>query len=276
MDIRAETEECISCVMRNIPVWKEQSVNETDSRIDTEKTYGELFDKFVNKSEQWVNNVLLSMEDGLYIKGLFEENGLNSERLLPIYKKCFIKELSTISEDTMTDKNIRECIKRAKNTVKTFAAPESIETVKECITNEINIAEQAFFEYIRRMLPMVERFPSVKERFDEWKRLHGSFPNFSWSMEPVPDNVDLTETDVIQYVDKAIWKSIHTLSGNILEYINSWRVTLLKSNEKIIESCSNYISMNRSKIESLEYRKRTFEKASADMSVLQKILDDMR
>lgn len=232
-DMYAKTKEQVQEVSRQLGGWDQLLQQQLKEQHRTAQITWEEQRNYICKSGVWLQKQMVEMEQRLENKGFDSGQGLCRElsnQLCYGLKQYFVRSLSTIRSDDMSEAAIRNCL--------SCGAKEAMEWMqKRCLS---------FDEWIQQeMSPLYQQFCSWRltcgcksgdfdERIRLWRQ-QNLFPHFAWHRDILLCGIALMEANPIVLVENVIAESLGQLGAGIARYLASWRILFFQQNDQDIK-----------------------------------------
>lgn len=227
-DIYAETMDCVHETGMQLEYWNRQQMDKLQHQYTVFQKIYRLQQTYFSGSEKWLQEKLIEMEHFLQRKGFNSNSGLCedlAEQLCYSIKRLFIKTVSTIRRENLSEQTIRNCLQQASKDALEMMSHIGL-NFEKWIQQEMSPVYNGFSEW-RVSCGLKEN--CLKEKMDNWKK-NISFPAFGWCRDVLLTGSSLLNVDIITMEEQIIRQSLLQFGEKISSYLASWRRILLQQN----------------------------------------------
>ena len=223
-DIPPKVEQITRMVESALPGWREHELRLLAEQETEAQRRRQTWQFYIEHSKGELTQAFQRMDAALAKKGLSPSAGLESAGLERMLVKCFVKRLSTLTQENTT----HEAIARA------------LQSAKQEAEQELNKLERSLSSWVREEMGRVlDWFVNLRRMVElsDWeleRELHEfdqrPFPPFSWTEEPIPKSENLRGVNVIETVKRAVHRSLTDYGAAVNQYIAHWRIIFIHRN----------------------------------------------
>lgn len=208
---------------KEIQNWINKTLEEYSKEYEKIKTIADAAEKYNSISVKTLSSYFQAMDDQLALDGWIRAKRLTAAAMEPHLKKQFIKNLSVISKQDLTNEKINNQLQEASekciNMMSAF-----INRFKEILSRQMYGVLENYSDFLKRQSGFDDK--KIRLQVKQWNELH-RFPEFKWIYDGGEYRNRLTSINIIVKINDVICKSIKQYDDDLNEYIASWRMIFL-------------------------------------------------
>lgn len=220
-DMAAKTVDAAAEAARNLEGWYQATEEELARKLETAQDALRERTEYLDSAHSRLTGLFQKMDKALEQRGLSANGILKGAHVEA--GKPFIAQLGGLRRAEATHENILRALREGKKAADTALAG-ACRSLESWIQEEMAKREEEFNTLRQGAGYSVN---ALRAGLSLWRQ-QTPFPSFHWTKDPVHGGADLSEVDVMPWVNEAIQSSLARFGAELENYIASWRLVLFQ------------------------------------------------